>query len=343
MSTEFRIPLEQLRTEVCDALIACGVPASIAIVEAEVMTEADLHGTPSHGVRMLPGLLAGLKDGRVKPDAEGIMLRSTAATCVLDGENGPGRYLSVQAMDAAVSRARLFGIGACLATRITHWGRAHAYASRAALAGCIGICTTNAMTTMAGWGATKRVIGNNPLAIGIPGEDIREPLVLDMAMSQAAVGKVGTWLREGKTIPDGWGFDAEGKPSNDAQAILGGAVKPFGDHKGAGLALMMELMTAALAGGMFGPEIDADRSGLDLGSSKLFIALDVAAFGDTAMFRSRLHDFLQHLQTNASETSAFMWPGQRGWQTSHEGESKGIALHPDIVAQLRAAGLKLAV
>jgi LDH2 family malate/lactate/ureidoglycolate dehydrogenase len=341
VSDELRIPIATLLATVRDALVACGVPPKVATVEAEIMTEADMHGVPSHGVRMLPGLLAGLRDGRVKADPSGRLLRDQAAVCVMDGESGPGRYLSAVAMAAAVERARRFGIGACLASRVSHWGRAHAYASRAAQAGCIGICTTNAITSMAAWGATHRVIGNNPLAIGIPGEQLGEPLVLDIAMSQAAVGKVGTWLREGREVPPGWGVDAAGKPTTDAKAILGGAVTPLGGHKGAGLALTMELLTAALAGGLLGNELDVDRSGLDPGSSKLFIALDIGAFGDPARFRSRLHDLLKHLDANAGETTPFQWPGQRGWQHYRDSLESGVPLHPEIVAQLRAAGLAL--
>lgn len=336
-----RIAYTELIDEVSAAIAACGVPAGPARIEAEVMTEADMHGVPSHGVRMLPGLLAALRDGRAKPAPEGKLLRDHAAICVMDGENGPGRYISVLAMDAAMARARRYGIGACVATRVTHWGRAHAYACRAAQGGMIGVCTTNAMTTMAGWGAVHRVIGNNPLAIGVPGERATEPLVLDIAMSQAAVGKVGTWLREGRPLPEGWGYDADGKPTNDARAILAGAVMPFGGHKGAGLALMMELMTAALGNGLLGPEIDADRSGLDAGSSKLFIALDVSAFVEPTAFHARVHDFLEHLRTHASETAPFQWPGERGWQSYRDSVAHGVPLHPEIVAQLRKAGLAL--
>jgi len=108
-------------------------------------------------------------------------------------------------------------------------------------------------------------------------------------MSQAAVGKVGTWLREGRTIPEGWGVDGDGNPTSDPKAILGGAVLPFGGHIGAGIAVMIELLTAALAGAAFGNEIEAgDPSGLDPGSSKLFLAIAPQAFGGRQLFASRV-------------------------------------------------------
>ena len=340
--TGFRVPYSTLCEQVTLALVKAGVPSEIAALEAEVMAEADLLGVPSHGVRMLPGLLKALHDGRANcvPD---IHLKSEfGATCMLDGDNGPGRYISCRAMEEAVQRARQFGVGVCLATRTTHWGRAHAYASRAAKQGMVGICTTNGIPCMAVWGATGKVIGNNPLAIGIPRNESAAPMVLDMAMSQAAVGKVATWLREGRAIPAGWGVGTDGKPSSDPQAILAGAVLPFGGHKGAGLALMMEILTAGLAGMAFGNEIEAnDRSGLDPGSSKLFIALNPEAFGGASVFAHRVDDFLSYLNESASTTAPFTWPGERGWNERTENLLLGVPLHSEIVKQLEDAGVVL--
>lgn len=329
--------------QVATALRSASVPDDIAILEAEVMAEADLLGVPSHGVRMLPGLLAGLKDGRVKSAPNIQFKREFGATSLMDGDNGPGRTISCRAMDDAMRRARQFGIGACLTLRVSHWGRAHAYAYRAARQGLVGICVTNAISSMAAWGATGKVIGNNPLAVGVPRQDPERPLVLDMAMSQAAVGKVGTWLREGKELPQGWGLDANGKPSNDAKAILdGGAVLPFGGHKGAGLALIIELITAALAGGSFGNEImSGDQTGLDSDSCKLFIALDPAAFGGQEVMTQRVNDYLAYLNRVASATVPFTWPGERGWAERDLNLIQGVPLHAEIVAQLAAAGVIL--
>lgn len=338
--SSIRVPYSKLCEKVAELLIKAGVPTEIATLEAEVMAEADLLGVPSHGVRMLPGLLKALQDGRAKSVPNIRLANEFGAICTLDGDNGPGRYVANRAMNEAVQRARQFGIGACLAIHTTHWGRAHAYASRAAKQGFIGICTTNGMPCMAVWGATGKVIGNNPLAIGIPRKASEAPMVLDMAMSQAAVGKVGTWLREGRGIPQGWGLDADGKPSNDPQAILAGAVLPFGGHKGAGLALMMEILTAALAGGAFGNEIEAgDRSGLDPDSTKLFIALNPEAFGGTSVFTKRVDDYIEYLHDTASATRPFTWPGERGWRERDANITQGVPLHVEIVQQLQSVGI----
>lgn len=339
MTESLRIPHEVLCQHLTQRLQQAGVPLQQASIEARIMAEADLQEVPSHGVRMLPGLLAALADGRVKATPEFSLERELGAICVLNCDNGPGRYAAHRAMEHATTRAREFGVGVCLAKKTTHWGRAHAYVSSAAQEGFIGICTTNAIPSMAIAGAKKAVIGNNPLAIGIPGFNTSEPVVLDMAMSQAAVGKVGTWLREGKTLPENWGIDSKGNPTNDASAILSGAVLPMGEHKGAGLAVMLELLTAALAGAAFTQQLLAgDQSGIDPNSTKIFIALNVNAFIEPQVFRQRVRFFIDYLK---SEATPFNYPGERGWQVRHLNLLDGTPIHRDIIAQLEKVGLKL--
>lgn len=339
---EIRIAYGRLCDLVKKTLIAVGMLPEKAAQEAALMVEADLQEVHSHGVRMLPGLLKAIADGQVKAVPQLRMIREFSATCMLDGDNGPGRHVALHAMDRAVDLAALHGVGVCLAIRTSHWGRAHNYAVQAARRGMVGICTTNGMPCMAVWGAKGRIIGNNPLAIAVPRGEAEDPVVLDMAMSQAAVGKVGTWLREGREIPSGWGLDADGRPSMDAGAILQGAVLPFGGHKGAGLALMLELLTAALAGGAFGNEIEAgDRSGIDPDSCKLFIALNPEAFGGRQILTGRVNDFLAYLGMAAAETGSFTWPGQRGWAARAANLEKGVPLHREIVGHLADAGVNL--
>jgi LDH2 family malate/lactate/ureidoglycolate dehydrogenase len=342
MAKEFRIQHAQLVGIIAKALADAGVLAPVCAIEAGVMAEADLLGVPSHGVRMLPALLQGIRDGRVTANPQIKIVRERPASCLLDGDNGPGRFVSVQAMEQAVSRAKRAGIGACLVTRASHWGRAHAYASRAARENMIGICTTNAIPNMLAWGSTKPLLGNNPLAIAVPRGHGKEPIVLDMAMSQAAIGKIGTFLREGKKVPSNWGLDAEGKPSDDPAVILAGRkILPFGDHKGAGLALMMELLTGALSGGLLSNEIlGVDATGLDAGSSKLFLALDVSAFVEVERFGERVEDLIAWLRQAETGLTITM-PGERGWQTREDYLANGIPIHAEIVAQLETIGVRL--
>jgi len=333
---------DTIRLALSDALAREGVPTHVREIETDLMTDAELHGVPSHGMLMLPRLIAGFRTGRARPDPHIRVVRETAATCVLDGDRGPGRYVGVQGMRAAMERASRFGIGAALVTETTHWGRAHAYACLAADAGFIGLCTTNAIPNMLAPGSSTPTLGNNPLAIAAPRGAGRHPVVLDIAMSQAALGRVATAQREGEAVPLGWGLDENGHPTSDAAAILASHnLLPMGGHKGAGLALMMELLTAALGGGPLSHEIiQADASGLDAGASKLFVAIDVGAFGDPAQFGARVDSLVAHLCERATGPDALV-PGERGWRTRAEHERDGIPVHPAVLAALRAVGVEL--
>jgi LDH2 family malate/lactate/ureidoglycolate dehydrogenase len=336
MNQVIRVPHSDLVAWVSRVLELAGVPEAVHRVEAEIMVEADLFGVPSHGVRMLPLTLQGLKEGKAKPNPRVSVLRERAAAKVIDGDNGPGRFVALEGMNSAVELASRCGIGACLALRTTHWGRAHAYAYRAAQRAMIGICTTNAVPNMTAWGSAHPILGNNPLAIGVPASSRSTPVVLDFAMSQAAVGKIGTYLREERRVPHGWGVDEAGNPTDDPARILASRrLLPFGEHKGAGLAIMMELLTGALGGDLLAHEIyDMDRTGLDPGTSKLFIAIDPAAFSAPAEFDRKCRQFEEWVRQTAGPGVAVDFPGDRGARQQIENLRIGVPLHRDIASQL---------
>jgi LDH2 family malate/lactate/ureidoglycolate dehydrogenase len=338
-----RIEYKELVSAIHNVLAAEGVPAPVCEAESEVMAEADLMGVPSHGVRMLPGLVRGLREGRASASPRLQLIRDRGAACVLDCDNGPGRYISLRAMDHAVERARRFGVGACLAVKTTHWGRAHAYACRAAAAGMVGICTTNAIPNMVAWGSSNPLLGNNPLAIAVPRTPGRDPIVVDIAMSQAAVGKVGTHLREGKEVPHGWGLDSDGKPTSDPAAIVASRrFLPMGGHKGAALALMMELLTGALGGMFLSHEVERlDPTALDPNATKLFLAMDVETFVERELFEQKIDQLLRFLRGAAESGEEIVFPGDRSWQTRDRYLVEGIPIHAQIVEQLRAIGMVL--
>ncbi len=343
MAADIRVSHEALVGAIKSVLAAEDMPVHVREVEAEVMAEADLLGVPSHGVRMLPGLVKALREGRVSRDPQLKVIRERGASCLMDCDVGPGRYTSAEAMRIAVGRAKTYGIGICLAARTSHWGRAHAYACRAAQAGMIGICSTNAMSSMFVPGSSSSVLGNNPLAVSAPRGPGRDPIVLDMAMTQAAVGKIGTYLREGLEVPLGWGLDSAGNPTHDPAAILASRkFLPVGGIKGYGLCLMLELMTAGLTGGLLGCEIlETDRSTLDPGSSKIFVAVDVGAFIDPQVFHRRAEDLLARLREAAEPGHDMLYPGERGWRTRDLYLAEGIPIHPEIASQLSDIGVKL--
>ncbi len=342
MVAGIRIGHSDLVSAVERVLAREGVREDVCRVEAELAAEADLMGVPSHGVRMLPLLVRALRERRASRNPVFRTVRESPAVCVLDCDDGPGRYVSVQAMNRAMERAGINGVGACLAIRTTHWGRAHAYACQAANAGMIGICATNAIPNMTAWGSTRPLLGNNPLAIGVPRGPGKDPIVLDMAMSQAAVGKVGTYLREGRQVPATWGLDQSGKPTTDpAEIISSQRFLPMGDHKGAGLAMMMELLTGALGGCLNFEFSRLDGSALDPKASKFFLALMVDSFTERERFYRKVEDLLSYLRASSEPGQEILYPGERGWQTRDRYLADGIPIHPQIAAQLREIGMDL--
>lgn len=339
MDQEIRVSHAVLLAAIDRSLAGVHVPANVREIEARLMAEADLQGVPSHGVRMLPPLLAAIREKKITADPQTRLERDRGATCLFDGNRGPGRFVATRAMEHAMERARRFGVGVCLARHTSHWGRAHAYACQAAQAGFVGLCATNAIPVMLAWGSSHPLLGNNPLAIAVPHRP--DPVVLDIAMSQAAYGKIGTYRREGKKAPPGWGLDAAGMPTDDPAAILATRkLLPMGDHKGAGLALMIELLTGALAGGLLSQEIAAvDATGQDPDSSKLFLAIDVDSLSERDQFARRVEDMLAYLRRTEPD-ARIKFPGERGWQTRTRYLAEGIPIHPEIVAQLQAVGLQ---
>ena len=342
MADPIRVRHADLTRAIDDALAREGVAEPVRRVEAALMADADLMEVPSHGVRMLPAVIQGLRAGSLNPAPQPRLLRDNPASCLLDGDQGPGRYVSSYGMALALERARQFGVGLCVVTRVSHWGRGHAYACQAADAGMIGICTTNAVPNMVAWDVLRPVLANNPLAIAAPRGPGLDPIVLDIAMSQAAVGKIGSHAREGKPAPAGWGLDAEGNPTTDPAAILASRlILPMGGHKGAGLALMMELLTGALAGGLLSHEIAGQETvGVDAGTSKFLLAVDVARLVPAEVFSERVAALLAFIGGEAGETG-FLYPGERGWQARDRNLVAGVPLHPQIVEQLAAVGVTL--
>jgi len=339
MSDFIRIDLETLITQVAGLLQSIGVPSSIARVEAEIMTESDLMGVPSHGIHMLPALVTGIQSGKATANPHIRILKEQKAACVIDGDNGPGRFVSLHAMNISVERAKEFGIGACLATNMTHWGRAFAYVCRAAQAGTVGICTTNAIPNTLSGNSTKPLLGNNPLGIGIPRPG-GNPVVLDIAMSQAAHGKIATYAREEKEVPLGWGLDSEGRSTTDPNKILRShRLLPFGGHKGAGLAIMMELLTGAFAGSKLSHEIlQIERGALNPGTTKLFLALEVSAFSSLEALGTKIEQYALWLRETDPDIQITL-PGDRSWQARLENLKNGIPIHVHMINELKKIGL----
>ncbi|AWB69192.1 hypothetical protein C2869_22075 (plasmid) [Saccharobesus litoralis] len=325
-------------SKVTIALQNWGAGLADAEQETELMLEADLQEVPSHGIKMLSLIAQGIHSGVINPKAKPELKHNQAACSVIDCHNGLGRASSLYAMNIAIKNAKKFGIGLCVAQNTTHWGRAHAYAARAAKQGCMAICATNALPSMTLGNSHSAIIGNNPIGFAAPAQHNECPITLDMAMSQSSVGKVATAKREGQKVPDNWGVDEQGNPTTDPEKILNGAVLPMAGYKGESLAVMLEYLTAILANGKTGVELNpTGQKGVDANSSKTFIAIHVPAITPLNNFTLAGHHFNQQLNAQAP---SFRLPGSRGWQAQQRNKHK-IPIHSDTVLALQKLGISL--
>ena len=341
MSGSRRISHAELERFIKEALMVVGVPEHVATVEAEIGAEVDLCGVHTHGARLLPVMVEHLKAGRTRSAPELTAVVEYPASALYETDRGLGRYVSAVCMDRAVAMASEYGIGAVAVRGVAHWGRAHSYALRAAKEGMVGLCFTNAIVNFAAWGTSAPTLGNNPLAIGVPGDP---PAILDLAMSQSSVSRVRVAAVAGERVPLGWGLDASGVPTDDPQAIIdSGRFLPMGDHKGSGLAFMVELLTAGLANGLLCYEQGTLRNPSDTagGSAKLFIA--IRPFGE--WLPTRLAELVAHLKDapSAPEQGEALWPGEGSFKRRKAYLAEGIPLPEQLIAELETLATELAL
>jgi ureidoglycolate dehydrogenase (NAD+) len=253
--------LSQPATLSADALIAAcqrileavGTPAEPAAIVGRSLTAAELRGVSSHGVSRLPAYLRRVQAGLIKPAAEPAIVAESPASVTIDGGAGFGHAVGWHGMGLAMARAATEGIGAAAVRNSTHFGIAGFFAERAAADGLIGIATSNGAALMAPPGTRARVLGTNPISIAIPAPG-DAPIVLDMATSTAALGKILLARDAGTPIPGDWALDQDGNPTTDPAVAASGLLTPLGGHKGFGLALALEVLSAGLSGAAAGPD-----------------------------------------------------------------------------------------
>ncbi len=276
-----------------------GLPAPHAVLVADCLVRANLRGLDSHGVARIPIYAKRLRLGLVNPRPTLTVIPVAPSAASLDGEDGMGMVVGTKAMDVAIGLARDTGVGLVGVHRSTHYGMAAYYVLRAAAADHIGFAFTNSSPGMAPFGGTKPILGVNPLAVGVPAGR-RPAIVIDMAMSEIARGKMRLAAMHGEPIAEGLGVDKEGKPTRDGMAVFGGgAVHPFGGPKGSALAVWMEIMGGVLTGAAFAGEMKSlyeDLSGPQR-VGHVFMAIRPDLFMPLEEFKRRMDTMIERLRT----------------------------------------------
>jgi LDH2 family malate/lactate/ureidoglycolate dehydrogenase len=355
-----RIPAPDLLAATARVFGALGVAAPAAAAVAEGLVDADMRGIPSHGLMLVPMYAERIGAGSVTTATEGEVVTDLGAIAVLDAKNALGILTGDQAMALAVERARQFGIGAVAVRHAFHFGGAFRYVMAAAEAGLIGVAAANTRPLIPAPGGAQAVIGNNPLAIGVPrggaepdgvapsngGDDpSAEPIVLDMALSEAALGKIRIAAAEGREIPPTWATDSSGVPTTNPEAAIAGLLLPAAGPKGYGLAFMVDVLTGVLSGGAFGAGVQGLYSDTAAANdcAHFFLAIDPVAFGGADCFAARVDELAAQVLSSptAPGVDRVLLPGQLEAERHAAAAADGVRVERSVIDNLRevAAGL----
>jgi LDH2 family malate/lactate/ureidoglycolate dehydrogenase len=332
-----RIPARQLTSFAAAVLAAVGVPDAHARLVADSLVTADLWGHQSHGVLRLSWYVNRIRAGVMRAVTTPETLSDTGALIVVDGHDGVGQVLAAHAAREAARRAHTHGVGVVAVRNSNHFGTAAYFTRMAARDGCVAILTTNASPAMAPWGGRAKTIGTNPWSIAAPAGE-HDVMVMDVANTAVARGKVYLARQRGEQIPAGWALDADGAPTTDPAAAIAGVILPMAGHKGYAISLMMDVLSGVLTGSAFGAAVSGPyQFERPSGCGHLFIALDVAAFGDPAGFARRMEQLVAEVKAVplAEGFDEVFFPGEPEARAARQHLEAGMSLPRQTLDDLR--------
>lgn len=329
---------EDLQTYAAALLAGGGFAPAHAEQTARVLVWANARGADSHGVLRIPRYVEMVNEGKINPVATPKVTSSNGAVSILEADSAPGASAMLAAMDEAVGIAERFGIGWCSARNITHAGAVGYYTLEAARRGYIGIVMTASGPLMAYHGARVSGVSTNPVSIGVPAAG--NPLLLDMSTSNVALGKIMAAKDAGRSVPQGWGIDADGEPSTDPHKIA--TLTPLGGPKGSGLSLMIEILASVLVSN---PVISEALSGRSASMNGLAMALNVQTFSDADVFARQTAELVASIKglPAARGTEAILMPGERGFAMTEARKRDGIPLAQGTLKRLAELAERLGV
>jgi LDH2 family malate/lactate/ureidoglycolate dehydrogenase len=337
-------PLNRFCTEV---LIRLGVPLEQAMAIASNLIAADLQGVASHGVVRFPIYVDRLLAGVVNPRPSVRIIRETETTAVVDGDNGMGQWVAMRAMQIAIDKG-LSGTCAFVSVRNSnHFGAAAYYSQMAVPHDMIGFSfTIGGINHMTPWGGTQAILGNNPLSIALPAGEER-PIVLDMACSVAARGKIIVAAKDGTSIPDDWATGPDGQATTDPVEALKGFVLPIGGPKGYSLTLVIGLLSTMLSGAAFGSEVTDMYEDLERKQNvgHLFGVLPIACFESLELYKKRIDEAIREIRgvPRAQGVERIYLPGEREQLLAEEHARSGILIKRPVWDELLELGKRLGV
>lgn len=323
--------LDDTHSLVRDVLTRAGASETNARHVADNIVAAEAAGVTSHGLNWVPPFADHVASGKVDGRAEPRVTQVAPAGLVVDAGKGFAQAAIPAGLDRLIPLARETGIAAMAVTNSGNCLLVGDYIGRVAAEGLVAFAYVNSPKSMAAWGGARAVLGTNPMAFGCPRRN-GPPMVLDLSSSKVARSEIRLAMQQGKKIPLGWALDKNGKPTTDPKAAWEGSVLPFGDYKGYGIALMIDLMAGAMAGALFSHEA-APFLGEDTtppGTGQFFIAFSPAPFGGPGVL-----DRVEHLFDAVLSEDGVQLPGDKRHANRARIDIEGIqvadALHEELL------------
>jgi LDH2 family malate/lactate/ureidoglycolate dehydrogenase len=338
MSEPVRVDLARLRYFIASAFEAVGMPAADARIVGTLMAEADLQGSDGHGVIRLPQYVKRIRAGGVNLRPNIQVIRERAGMALIHGDNAMGHLVMKRAAELAIQKARDAGVAWVGAQWSNHAGPASLYAKMPLAHDMIGLyfAVGNA-NHLPPWGGLDMLLSTNPIAAAIPAAE-ESPIVLDMATTVAAYGKVKAKAQRGEPMPEGWMIDREGKPLTDPKRANEGVLLPIGGYKGYGLALVVGLIAGTLNRAAMGKDVidfNADAAS-PTNTGQAIVAIDPSAFGDIGEFKKAVDTVIRDL--HASEripgVDRIRVPGERSHELAVQQRASGIAIAAALMQTL---------
>jgi len=343
-----RVTAQKLEAFIARAFQAVSISPAESNSIAELMVRADMQGSEGHGVFRLPQYIRRIKGGAVNIKPNIRVVREAAGMALVDGDNGMGHLVMRFATEKAIEKAKSAGVAWVGVKWSNHAGPASLYASMPAERDMIGLyLAVGNANHLPAWGGLDMLLSTNPIAVAVPAAE--EPaIVLDMATTVAAYGKVKTKAQRGEAMPEGWMMDRQGRPLTDPQRANDGFLLPIGGYKGYGLALVFGLLAGTLNGAAMGKEVvdfNAD-DGTPTNTGHAIIAINVEAFQPVAEFKKSVDVLVRDLRGSQRlpGVDRIRLPGEGSHAARADRLRNGIPLPTPLVASLRqlAAELKIA-
>lgn len=331
-----RVSPGKLREAVSRMYRAAGVPSADADFLADTLVQADLWGHQSHGVLRTSWYYEKLKTGAMKAVTATETVVDAGAIAVIDGRDGVGQVIARHAAAEAVRRAKAHGVGVVSVRNSGHFGTCMYYTRSIALEGCVGLIATNGGPNMPPWGGLGKLIGTNPWSVAAPAGR-NAPMVMDIAVSGVARGKVYLARQRHEKIPDTWALDKHGHPTTDPAAALEGYILPMAGHKGYAIGVIVDMLAGVLSGsgyldGVHGPydPVNPSRAG------HFVAAFDVSRFQPREQFDARMDDYIARLKSVpvAPGHEGIFYPGELEALRDGRNRREGLALPADTLADL---------